>query len=216
MYLTAYHGTQYYFDNYNILEGMGQNTGNNAGAIFFTTNQDVAFSYSKEGFKSYHECDDIYYNNYNLLEEDAEKQAHLYKSKIDISNALKLDIKSIYNKEFYKKEGRTNILDAFLINHIINILQYRKYERYFEFYDTSKNDEALEFLSPYIEEYNAETDEYTEKNIKYDCIIIDNAIDSIDMDSHYVESTILIVLDESIIKTKNLIMYSETNENYRG
>ena len=110
--MQLYHGTCDYFDRFKIMNGMGQNTGNNGGAIFFTSNIEVAKSYSIEGFKRKHECDDIYYNDYDLLQEDAEKQAHVYSVDIDTTNALELDINQIYNRDFYKRQRRKDILDA--------------------------------------------------------------------------------------------------------
>ncbi len=143
--------------------------------------------------------------HYDLLQDDGEKQAHIYSVDVDTTNALELDINKVYNREFYKMQGRTDILDAYLINHIINILQNRVFQKYFEFYDEDKDLEALEFLLPYIEEYNEELDEYMDKDFYCNCIVINNAVDSIDEISHYIPSTIVIVLDENIIKNKKLI-----------
>lgn len=77
MILEAYHGTCDNIKKFNIASYMGNNTGNNGGAIFFTTSKEVAWNYSKEAFTRKNE--DIFYQNdiNDLLEETSEKQAYL-------------------------------------------------------------------------------------------------------------------------------------------
>lgn len=200
----AYHGTCYDIDQFSISEFMGVNTCNNAGAIYFTTDKNVAMAYSRGSYCNTHEWEDKYCNDYNQLQEDAEEQQHVYSADIDLSNVLDLDIKTVYNQWFYERERRTDILDSHLICHIVNILQNRAYQRFFETYDETTDCIACEYLTPYLTEYDEEQEEYIDKDVYYDCIRIKNAVDSIDDESHYIPSDIIIVLDESIIKNKTL------------
>ena len=104
--LKAYHGTCYDIDNFNIYNNMGMNTGNNGGAIFFTTSEQVACSYSRESFIRKNE----YNEDYEPIEDiysDACAQQHFYMADINTDNALTLDIREVFNSEFMKK-----IMDA--------------------------------------------------------------------------------------------------------
>lgn len=197
--LKAYHGTCYDIDNFDIYNNMGTNTGNNGGAIFFTTSEQVACSYSRESFIRKNE----YNEDYKPIEDiysDACAQQHFYMADIDIENALVLDIKQVYSKAFEKRQGRTDIVDACLLNHMINILQNRTYQKNMEIYDEKTDCEALEILLPYLEEYDEELDDYVEKDVYYDCIIVKDCIDSIDEESHYITSDIIAVMDENILR----------------
>ena len=209
--LKAYHGTCDYIDRFDIVGYMGKNTANNGGAIFFTTDVNVANAYSKESFIRQNEYNDNYEPIKDIVT-DAINQEHVYSADIDMTNCLDLDITEVYNKEFYKRQHRTDIMDANLINHIVNILQQRQYQRYMEYYDDRTDCIAFEIILPYLEEYDEEQDEYIEKDVYYDVIRVKNCVDSIDEDSHWRPSDIIIVLDENIINDVKLIKGMELND----
>lgn len=197
MFIEAYHGTCDIIKQFNITDYMGKNTCNNGGAIYFTTSKEVAMQYSIEAYKRQHEWDEGI--NEDDLQEQAEKQAHYYRCLIEINNPLYIDGNMYYNKEFYKLRG-IKAIDSYLVNYIINILQGRRYQQNMEDFDEHKDYEAIDFLLPYIEEYDDELDEYIEKKFNPDVIICKDTIDSINEESNYMSSDILAVLDKNNIK----------------
>ena len=74
-----------------------------------------------------------------------------------------------------------------------------------ECFDEKTDWQALEILMPYLEEYDEEQDEYIEKDVYYNCIIVKNCIDSIDDESHWIQSDIVAVLDENILRNVKYI-----------
>lgn len=202
--MKLYHGTCDTIDRFDIYDHMGMNTGNNGGAIFLTSSPLVASAYSRESFIRKNEYNDDYKPEEDIVT-DAWNQQHIYEVDVDTTNALELDIRTVYNKWFKEYQHRDDVVDANLLNHIINILQNRCYERNMECYDEKTDCEALEILLPYLEEYNEELDDYVEKDVYYNCIIVKNCIDSIDDESHWIQSDIVAVLDENILRNVKYI-----------
>lgn len=208
----AYHGTQSEIRRFKISpDTLGQFTGNNGGAIFFTDNENVAFEYSKENYLREKE-NKIDYTNENwskaldTAKEEANEKAFCYEVFLDIKKPLVLNIKDIENKNF---RNISNVLGTNKLNHLINILQNRIYEKYMEFFDDSISIEVFEDFRYLFEDYDEELDEYIEKDYNYDCIIIEDCIDSINEDSDYMPSTIFAVLDDNIIKINKKIYNEE-------
>lgn len=205
MIMKAYHGTCANIKEFD-LNHCGEHTCNNGGAVFFTTDKEVAWNYSKEAFCRKNE--DLIWENkisHDLLIETSEKQAHFYEVELNIKKPLYIDIKTIENKWSIEYHNIYNCLNACLLNHIINLLQNRQYEHLFETYDRELDEQAMYYLLDYeiIEKYDAELDDYIEKDHDFDCIIIKNCIDSINDYTDYIESDIIAVLDTDIITIKD-------------
>lgn len=208
----AYHGTQSEIKKFEISPNtLGQFTCNNGGAIFFTDDEDVAFEYSKENYLREKE-NEIDYTSENwskawdIAKNEANEKAFCYEVELNIKKPLVLNIKDIENKNF---KHIPNVLDAYLLNHLINILQDRRFQDYFELYDETQNEIIFEDFLYLFEDYDEELDEYIEKDYNYDCIIIEDCIDSINEDSNYMPSTIFAVLDDDIIKINKKIYNEE-------
>ena len=207
----AYHGTKDIIQEFEISPNViGSNTYNNGGCIFFTSEECVATQYSIEA--KYRELEsklntDAPDEIYDKLREEAILQAHCYEVELDIYKPLVLDIANINQdeKSFCTSRGLHNVLDSYILNHLVNLLQDRRYQKYMGVYDEDINYNVIESFSYLFEKYNNELDEYEEVPHDYDCIIIENCIDSINEDSNYMPSTIYAVLDPSIIKIERYI-----------
>lgn len=207
----AYHGTKDTIQKFELSQDtIGHHTGNNGGAIFFTSEKCVAMQYSIEN--KYRELEnEIGYNQsgktYDELREQAVLQAHCYEVELNICNPLVLDISRINkDKDLYcTQRGIYNVLDAYSLNYLINMLQNRRYEKDMEYFDSDDEIKVFEKFLDLFEVYNEELDDYREIPHDYDCIIIENCIDSINEDSNYMPSTIYAVLDPSIVKIKRCL-----------
>lgn len=207
----AYHGTKDTIQKFDIsLDIIGRHTCDNGGAIFFTSEECLAMQYSIES--KYRELEYEVgliqpIETYDELREQAALQAHCYEVELDICNPLVLDISQIkQDKElFCIQKGLCNVLDAYSLNYLINLLQNRIYEKYMECFDTNDEIQVFEKFSYLFEVYNEELDEYEEIQLDYDCIIIEDCIDSINENSNYMSSTIFAVLDPNIVKIKRYI-----------
>lgn len=104
-----------------------------------------------------------------------------------------------------KYRGICNVIDAYTLNNVINILQNRMYENYMSYSDDESIQNAYDWLTSndILEYYDEELDEYVEKSHDFDCIIVKNCIDSINDTTNFIYSDIIAVLDENIINIKS-------------
>lgn len=206
----AYHGTKDIIQEFVInVDTVGSFTCNNGGAVFFTSDLQVAMEYSAEC--QMREWENQTENLNKPMEEyyqavaKAHFNAHCYEVELNICNPLVLDIASINRGKNFARHGIDNTLDAHTLNHLVNILQGRRYQECMEFYDEDTNYNTIDNFDYLFKRYNEELDDYEEIPYDYDCIIIENCIDSINEDSNYMPSTIYAVLDPGIVKIKKCI-----------
>ena len=208
--ITAYHGTKDTIDEFVIsADTVGSFTCNNGGAVFFTTDLQVAMEYSTEcQMREWEDQGDNLtkpIEEYYQAKDKAYMNAHCYEVQINARNPLVLDIANINQDENFRRQGLENVLDSFTLNYLINILQDRKYQKYMECYEQDADYNTLDKFSYLFEEYDEESDDYIEKEYDYDCIIIEDCIDSVNEDTNYMPSTIIAVLDTDIISIKECI-----------
>lgn len=199
-----YHGTSCLIKEFDIMQGFDNScTYNNGGGIYFCNDSYIATQYSIESYIRLHanEFDDDDDECNPELIEKANEQAHYYECNIDTSNALVLSTNIMTVKNKYT--GMT-YLNIYLLCEITNILQNRYFEKYMDYHDETARYQAMELLSPYLDEYDEENDEYIEKDIDYTCIIVRDIVDSINDESNY-PTDVCVVLDESIILDKKLV-----------
>lgn len=206
--IKAYHGTKDTINQFVInADTMGKFTCNNGGAVFFTSDLQVAMEYSAECQMREWESEhyDITTEEYYQAQDQASYNAHCYEVELNAHNPLVLDIASINQDENFIHRGLYNVLDAYSLNHLINLLQNKRYQGYMELYDENVECRVMEKFMYLFEEFDEELDDYAGKEHDYDCVIIEDCIDSVNEDTNYMPSTIIAVLDPSIITIKKCI-----------
>lgn len=206
--VTGYHGTCDIINRFD-LNYSGENTGNNVGGFFFSSDYNVGMDYSIEAYKHKHEYEyeEKYADEYEeVLQEHAEKQCHVYKCEIQFENPLILDLD---NNEIRHHEQSCTV-PRFIDMQALIFAMNRGIDYS---YDKIYSDDELwsivtDYYLDYFEEYNKELDEYTEKPA-YDGLIIKNACDGVANYSMFTRADVYVALYDNQIRIVDCIYENE-------
>ena len=173
--LVCYHGSTVDIEEFDIGYS-GQNTGNNQEEVFyFTSDRHTAITYSQEA--TVRENEWRFYDEETGFDNWDDYAEHLRNEVFDNPHInpcyLRIENPYVFDAEYTDFDYKRNYTLCSLLKGNSNI-------------DYDMWDEGLaEELYDVFTEYDEENDEYIEKNVSFDGIIIKNVIDSISEDANY-------------------------------